>query len=204
MSQRDQIILPIVLIIAVYVIFGYWALGGWTYFRYGEEVAKLQKDQADLKATIAENEAKVAALDQIRQERERLEAQLRELEKKLPREREIPELLRRVETLAGKAGLRIVQLRRLKLEPQEMYVEIPSEIGVSGNYQELLRLTDELAKLDRLVTMTEAHVVRRAPQALGLPPAADADPGGIRARIVAVVFQTLPEPPPAAAGAKAK
>ena len=90
--------------------------------------------------------------------------------RRLPTEHESAEVLRSVEKLAGKSGLTVGQVRRRPNRPQELYVEIPMEVGVGGGYQELLKFADQLAQLPRLVTLNEVKVRARAPGRRPPPP----------------------------------
>jgi Tfp pilus assembly protein PilO len=78
-------------------------------------------------------------------------------------------------------------------------MEIPLEVGVGGNYKDLIKFAEQLAQLDRLVTLSEVQVARKDKDQKPGPAAPEATPGTIRAQMVAVVFQTLPEAPGARA-----
>jgi type IV pilus assembly protein PilO len=158
------------------------------------ETAKLQIKRKELQTRVSNAQEMVKNLDKIKQERAALEAQLKEISKKLPGERESAQVLRSVESLAGKAGLTLAGVKRRPVRTQEFYAEIPMDVGVGGGYHDLVRFADQLAQLDRLVTLSEVQIQRPAVQAPG-PAAVVAGPSGsIKANMVAVVFQALPEP----------
>lgn len=172
------------------------------------DAEKLLVERRKLETSVQSAQLQVANLDKIRKEREALEVQLKEISRRLPSDRESAEVLRSVESLAGRSGLTLTGVKRRPTRNQELYVELPMEVGVGGGYQELVRFADQLAQLDRLVTLTEFGVSR--PQPLPGQPAASATAsagGAVRAQMVAVVFQALPEPaaatPPGAPGAPA-
>ena len=167
------------------------------------DAAKLQADRTKLETSVKSAQLMVGNLDTIRKERETLEAQLQEVSKRLPSERESAEVLRSVESLAGKSGLTLGGVKRRAVRTQELYAELPMEVSVGGGYHELVRFADQLAQLDRLVTLSEFQVVRPGP-APGQPAAASLAPGStVRAQMVAVVFQALPEPAAPVPGAPA-
>lgn len=208
-AERQKVILLALLILLV----GYFGWAGVGAFQgvsgLRAEAQKLERERNDLQQQVNNARALVANLDRIRKEREALEVQLRDLARRLPSEHESAQVLRSVETLAGKSGLTVGEVRRRPNRPQELYVEIPMDVGVGGSYQELLRFSAELAQLPRLVTLNEIHVrARQAAPAPGRPGAAgrgtDLTPGVMRADLVAVVFQALSpsgpgEPAPAPA-----
>jgi Tfp pilus assembly protein PilO len=193
-SQRDKLILCILGILLCLAV-SYWGvppLGLPPLGAVQAEVTKLKADRAALDDSVKKAKAQVDALKDIKKEREVLEVQLKELSRRLPSERETPQLLRKVEELSLKSGLQLTEVKRRPIRTQELYLEIPMEVAVGGGYRDLLKLAEELGNLDRLVTLSEVAVTR--------PPAAPGQPvpPGIVARLVAIVFQTLPEPAPAA------
>jgi type IV pilus assembly protein PilO len=206
-AETQKIILVALLILGV----GYFAwagVGGFAGVRgLREETAKLQRERDDLQRQVTNAQQMVANLGRIKREREALEVQLRELSRRLPSEHESAQVLRSVETIAGKSGLTVGQVRRRANRAHELYVEIPMEVGVGGGYHDLLKFADQLAQLPRLVTLNELKVLGRGrTQALGTGRGADLSPGAMRADLVAVVFQAVPVPaqaaPPAPAPSK--
>src|SRR5262245_41898782 len=159
------------------------------------EAAKLDAERKRLQTSVQSAQAMVANLDKIKKERETLELQLKEVSKRLPGERESAEVLRSVESLAGKSGLTLGSVKKRAVRSQELYAELPMEVGVGGGYHELVRFADQLSQLDRLVTLSEFAVTRPGSAVPGSRPEATAAPGAtVRAQMVAVVFQALPEP----------
>jgi type IV pilus assembly protein PilO len=203
-AERQKIILIALLILGV----GYFAwagVGGFAGVRgLREQTAKLQRERDDLQRQVTNAQQMVANLGRIKREREALELQLRELSRRLPSEHESAQVLRSVESLAGRSGLTVGQVRRRPNRPQELYVEIPMEVGVGGGYHDLLKFADQLAQLPRLVTLNELKVLGRGRTPVpSTGRGADLSPGAMRADLVAVVFQAVPVPAQAAAPAPA-
>ncbi len=196
-AELKNLIVMGLLIIGVAVI-GWNGLGalGWPgVAAMRADAAKLLAERRKLETSVQSAQIMVANLDKIRKEREALEAQLRELAKRLPGERESAEVLRSVESLAGKSGLTLGIVKRRPVRSQELYAELPMEVGLGGGYQEMVRFADQLSQLDRLVTLSEFALTRPQPPVPGARPDATATPGAtVRAQMVAVVFQALPEP----------
>src|SRR5262249_7406080 len=121
-AERQKIILVALLILGV-GYFGWAGIGAFGGVRgMLEQTAKLQRDRDDLQQQVRNAQQLVANLGRIKKEREALEAQLRELSRRLPSEHESAQVLRSVETLAGKSGLTVGQVRRRPNRPQELYV----------------------------------------------------------------------------------
>jgi type IV pilus assembly protein PilO len=196
-AERQKVILVCLLILGVAYV-AWSGIAGFTGVKgLRDETAKLERERNDLQKQVRDAQQLVANLGRIKREREALEVQLRELSRRLPSEHESAQVLRSVETLAGKSGLTVGQVRRRPNRAQELYVEIPMEVGVGGGYHELLKFADQLAQLPRLVTLNEVKVQARQRQ--GVAPAlggrgTDLAPGSMRADLVAVVFQAMPIP----------
>jgi Tfp pilus assembly protein PilO len=194
-------VIAIIALTAVVAYFVYsYGLGplGWSGGISGmrAETAKLVAKRQDLEKRVNDAKAKVTELPRIRKERETLEAQLKEISRKLPSERESADVLRSVESLAGRSGLTLAGVKRRPVRSQELYAELPMEVGVGGGYHDLVKFADQLAQLDRLVTLSEVRVQRPGPPMPGQQaPAATAPPPGssVKADLVAVVFQALPD-----------
>ena len=167
-AERQQIILVCLLILGV----GYFVWSGIAGFPgvkgLRDETAKLAVERDGLQREVSNAQQMVANLGRIKREREALEVQLRELSRRLPSEHESAAVLRSVETLAGKSGLAVGQVRRRPNRMQELYVEIPMEVGVGGGYHDLLKFADQLAQLPRLVTLNEVRVQARQRAGLAL------------------------------------
>lgn len=91
----------------------------------------------------------------------KLEAELalvqREFDKKsalLPREKEIPQLLRDISALGTNAGLDFLQFKPLPSIPRDFYDDIPISINVRGPYHSVGFFFDRVSKLERIVSVS--------------------------------------------------
>lgn len=117
-----------------------------------EDIARLEKDVAEL--TKERDEVKKRAENREAYEREltQLTAQLGEALKEMPDSREIPDLLKRISTVAKKAGLEISKFQPLPEVALEYYAEVPIALEVTGSYHEVAMFFDRLSKLNRIVS----------------------------------------------------
>jgi len=191
---KNLVLIGLMILAIAYVGWNGFAAIGWPgVAALRADAAKLTVQRKALETNVQSAQAQVANLDKIKKERETLEVQLKEISRRLPSERESAEVLRSVESLAGRSGLTLAAVRRRAPRTQELYVELPMEVGVGGGYHEMVRFADQLSQLDRLVTLNEFQV-NRPMAAPGQPANAAVTPGTVRAQMVAVVFQALPEP----------
>ena len=118
-----------------------------------DELAKLADS-----VEIARNEKtvktqKAANLSRLRQDLQRLDAELRKAIAQLPEKREIPELLSSISSKAQQSGLDVLLFRPRAESYQEFYAEVPVDITVKGNFHNTVNFFDEVGRMDRLVNI---------------------------------------------------
>jgi len=118
-----------------------------------DEVAKLADS-----VEIARNEKtvktqKAANLSRLRQDLQRLDAELKKAIAQLPEKREIPELLSSISSKAQQSGLDVLLFRPRPESYQEFYAEVPVDITVKGNFHNTVNFFDDVGRMDRLVNI---------------------------------------------------
>ena len=118
-----------------------------------DEIAKLADS-----VEIARNEKtvktqKAANLSRLRQDLQRLDAELKKAIAQLPEKREIPELLSSISSKAQQSGLDVLLFRPRAESYQEFYAEVPVDITVKGNFHNTVSFFDEVGRMDRLVNL---------------------------------------------------
>jgi type IV pilus assembly protein PilO len=105
---------------------------------------------------IAASEAKVAKLDILKKENERLVNRINELKEQLPEEKEISSLLKQVSDLGIAAGLNIKAWRpgQKTTHPSGIVYEIPVSVEVEGTYHNLGYFLSSLTRLNRIVNIS--------------------------------------------------
>lgn len=96
--------------------------------------------------------------EELRQRVRRLRGDLRRAIAQLPDEKEIPDLLSSVTDAGREAGLEIIVFRQRPEAPQDYYAEVPVEVVVRGTYQQVAAFFVAVAKLDRIVTVTDISI----------------------------------------------
>ncbi len=117
------------------------------------KVKGLERQVASMRKEL--QRAKVAARDLPRYERE-MKATKERFEATsilLPRDKEIPALLRNISDLGKGAGLDFLSFKPGKEIPKDFYAEIPVDISIRGPYHNMGFFLDQVSKLDRIVTV---------------------------------------------------
>jgi len=118
-----------------------------------DELAKLADS-----VEIARNEKtvktqKAANLSRLRQDLQRLDAELKKAIAQLPEKKEIPELLSSISSKAQQSGLDVLLFRPRPESYQEFYAEVPVDITVKGNFHNTVNFFDDVGRMDRLVNI---------------------------------------------------
>lgn len=126
------------------------------FFFYKPNVQKL----AGLNAQKSNLETRLAAVKKKAQNREKLRLELNEViavfeetATLLPKEKEIPKLLKDISALGRNAGLDFLAFKPGNDTPRDFYAEIPVAINVNGPYHNLGFFLDQVSKLDRIVSV---------------------------------------------------
>lgn len=109
---------------------------------------------------IAASQSKVAKLDILKQENERLIARINELKEQLPEEKEISSLLKQVSDLGIAAGLNIKSWKPAQKAAHSSGIvyEIPVSVDVEGTYHNLGYFLSSLTRLNRIVNISDMKI----------------------------------------------
>jgi type IV pilus assembly protein PilO len=128
---------------------------GYSYFTYfwkptAEKIQKLNQQLEQSDRDIAEARRQAARLPQLRAQIEELQAQAEAAEKKLPKSKEVPELLETLNDLARQYGITIISFSPGKPAGQQYFIEIPYQMMIRGGYHQVARFLTSLALQERI------------------------------------------------------
>ena len=148
MTSRNVILLGVLGLVVLVVAFYFLLLGPLL------ENLDQQADARDQRqATLAELQAEVARLEEVRRNSPELQRQLLELNKRIPTQPEVETLVVQIEDIAETAGVTQTQIVRGDPAPPEGggdFTVQPITMSFEGTYEELLeflRLADDLVRL---------------------------------------------------------
>lgn len=173
--------------------------GAFWYFWYSpalEEESRKTTQLEALQREIRALEVTANKLQEFQREVQLLEAQLETLKRILPPEKETPDLMRRVQSLASQSRLNIKTFTPAAEVMKDFYKEVPINVDVEGTYHDLGQFFDRVSRLARLVNMTNVKVKAQANQTGSNTIAAS----GVATTYVYV--DKPPSPPPGAPGAR--
>lgn len=140
------------------VVLIWCAMAGGYYFMYYEgqknQYSRLYRDfqsarkKRDKLRTIQFNISRWQA------EIARLDGELAKATTLLPTSKELPTLLRRIDSLGRKSGLEISRFTPRREKLKKFYSEVPISISVRGTFYELMIFLNKVSNLDRIVTIS--------------------------------------------------
>jgi len=174
--------------------------GGFYWFYYSDalEQQKAKEAQlAQLQQEIRALEATANRLPEFQREVQALEARLETLKRILPPEKEMPDLMRRVQYLAAQSSLAIRKFTPGSTAQKEFYVEVPVALDLEGTYHNLGAFFDRVSRMSRLVNLGNLRIQAQKTQTISNTVA-------ISAVATTYVYQEPPPAPPTAQNARAR
>jgi len=119
-----------------------------------ERISGLEKDSAALAEDIRKLQQRERNMPQIVAEVEKIEEEFDRAAQMLPKEQEIPSLLKDISALGQNAGLDFLSFVPKPENPRDYYNEIPVDITIRGPYHSVGYFFDQISKLDRIVSVS--------------------------------------------------
>lgn len=144
----------IILIIAALVGAGYW------YF-IKDQMAALERGEARelaLRAEFEEKQRRAANLPALEAQLEEMERMFASLLQLLPSTAEIPSLLVDISQTALSVGLEIELFQPRPEANRTFYAEVPIQLRVRGNYEQLAEFVSGVSEMPRIVTVHDVFI----------------------------------------------
>jgi len=124
-----------------------------------DEMKSLKTDIEQLEAQIRLAAIKTKNLKKLENDLASVEEDLKFALRLLPTSSEIPSLLKNITKLGNESALDFLLFSPLKEVPKELYVEIPVNVEVRGNYHDVAQFFDKVGKLDRIVNVVDITMI---------------------------------------------
>jgi type IV pilus assembly protein PilO len=148
-------------VVAALAVFGFWK------FYVSELQADIDARQTRLnalKADIAKGVATARRLPQFQSEVAELERRLENLRAVLPEQKDVADILRRVQGLATQSSLNIQRFTPQEPKQEAMYASLPFKIRAEGTYNNLGLFFDRISKFPRIINVGEIVIKPRQVQ----------------------------------------
>ena len=150
-------------------------------------LANQTKELSEIRGRVSRGQSMARQLPEFKREIATLEARLESLKPILPDERDVGDLLRRVQTLATQSNLQVRGFKPMGITTKDLHAEWPIALQLEGNYHNLGLFLDRVSKFPRIITIGSMSV------------AAKDDPTPSSSMTIGAVATTyvLVDPPPA-------
>ena len=144
--------------------------GGAVYGFWHFYVSEMQSDinaretrLTSMRADIARGVATARRLPEFEAQVAQLEQRLENLRQVLPEERDVADILRRIQGLATQSNLAIQSFKPLPVTAQALYQEVPYRLTAEGTYHNLGFFFDRISKFPRIINVSEISIKARTP-----------------------------------------
>ena len=139
-------------VVAVLIVAGYVYL---SFLPARAQLEKLRSDALEQQRKLNEVRSVAANLPRFEEELQNLENELTLALRRLPDSKELPVLLTDITTLGKNAGLEFTAFRPQSESVKNFYAEVPIEIEFTGRFHDIAAFFDEIARLPRIVNVSE-------------------------------------------------
>jgi type IV pilus assembly protein PilO len=116
-----------------------------------------------MRADVAKGNTTARQLPQFQMQVGELQSRLENLRQVLPDEKDVADILRRIEGLAVKSNLKIQRFQPTKVVQQKLYAEIPYRLEAEGTYHNLGAFFDQIGKFPRIINVGEISIKSKTP-----------------------------------------
>jgi type IV pilus assembly protein PilO len=156
MAENPLTKLPLAGQLGVSAVIAALICGGFYWFWYSDALETQKKHEtrlAELQTQIRALEATANKLPEFQREVQALEARLETLKRILPPEKEMPDLMRRLQYLAAQSSLQIRKFNPAAPVQKEFFQEVPVNLELEGTYHNLGAFLDRISRMSRLVNV---------------------------------------------------
>jgi len=165
MAENPLTKLPLAGQLGVSAVIAALLCGGFYYFWYSDALETQKKQEAklaELQKQIRALEATANKLPEFQREVQALEARLETLKRILPPEKEMPDLMRRIQYLAAQSSLNITKFNPAAVAQKEFFQEVPVTLDLQGTYHNLGAFLDRVSRMSRLVNVGNVKIKAQA------------------------------------------
>ena len=125
---------------------------------YQEALAAEQKREAKLREEFQQKLVKSVNLEVLKTQREQVRPHVNQLEKQLPSKAEMDALLSDINQAGLGRSLQFDLFRPGQVAVKEYYAELPIAVRVNGRYHDIGAFVADIAKLPRIVTLSNLNI----------------------------------------------
>lgn len=145
---------------AFVLVCGLAVFGFWKFYvaDYQADIHLRQTRLTALRKDIARGVDTARRLPEFQAEVDQLEERLESLAAVLPEQKDVADILRRVQTLATQSNLSIQRFTPQPTVQQALYAEVPIRLQAEGTYHNLGYFFDRISRFPRIISVSEISI----------------------------------------------
>ena len=155
---RNNIIIIAALIIAFSFIYFNYLIAPMN-AKYKENIKKLN----DIETKLADTKRKALELPKLQADMKKLELEVTDLEKMLPKNKELPELIRIITKTAAKYQVKVTNITPGGAIVQPNYNEIPFQMNMQGTYHAIAYFLNDIGQESRILSVRNINFTSNTP-----------------------------------------
>jgi type IV pilus assembly protein PilO len=128
-----------------------------------QELAAKQTELEQVRARVTKGNLIAQQLPMFQAEVIKLEQRLAGLKQVLPEQRDVGDMLRRIQTLAAQSSLNVRTYRPQAVTNKELHAEWPMMIEFDGTYHDLGLFFDRVSKVPRIINISGIAIKGKSP-----------------------------------------
>ena len=152
-ARLSKVVRVGMLVSAIALLVGGYYFG--IYQQANVEISQLKAKELSLQRRLSEVRSVAANLKAFEKELQALEERFTLALRSLPNEKQMEVLLTDINNLGKTVGVEIKSFKRQPEKLHDFYAEVPLAIELEGNFHDIARFFDRMAKLSRIVNMDE-------------------------------------------------
>jgi type IV pilus assembly protein PilO len=128
------------------------------------EIATRMGELTKIRAEISKGQATARRLPEFRADVTELEEQLERLRAVLPEEKDVADLLRRIQGMATQSNLAIRGFKPQPVATREMHAEWPIQLELEGTYHNIGMFLERVSKFPRIINVGGINIKARQQQ----------------------------------------
>lgn len=124
-------------------------------------VARTHAQRRQIETSIARARVEERRLPEFRARVSELNARLTALRNVLPEQKDVGDLLRRIQTLATQSSLTIRGFKPQAVAMKQQHAEWPISLSLEGSYHDLGAFFDKVSRMPRIINISGIHIKAR-------------------------------------------
>ena len=155
-ARLSKLVRAGILVFTIALLVGGYYFG--IYQQANEDLSQLKVKELSLQRKLSEVRSVAANLKAFEKELQALEERFTLALRSLPNEKQMEVLLTDISNLGKTVGVEIKSVKRQPERLHDFYAEVPLAIELEGNFHDIARFFDRMAKLSRIVNMGELEM----------------------------------------------